>query len=73
MLLKFWSLFCTEWYLAFSAVVAANSLKWSSSSVFKPFIEVTLVGPYLNFSKARAETKTKTNEWSPKFNEIFHL
>jgi hypothetical protein len=54
-------------------VVAANSLKWRMSSMFHPYVELTMCGPYMSGKKRKHTTKTKSNTWMPKYNETFHL
>jgi protein unc-13 len=54
-------------------IVAANALKWRTKGMFQPFIEITICGPHLSDKKRQNKTKSKTNNWSPKYNEAFHF
>lgn len=50
-------------------VLSAERLLWKTSGIFRPYLELNIIGPGLKKFKRTHATKSVRNQWSPKFNE----
>ncbi|CAF2837741.1 unnamed protein product [Rotaria sp. Silwood2] len=69
---KIVSMHCSYVFLL-NLVVAANGLKWRTTRMFCPYVELAMCGPHLSDKKHKYTTKMKSNTWIPKYNETFHF
>ncbi|KAJ3604633.1 hypothetical protein NHX12_029373, partial [Muraenolepis orangiensis] len=56
-----------------AVVMAVNDMKWKTSGTFRPFVEVSLAGPFLSDKKRKFATKSKNNSFTATFNEAFQF
>uniref|UniRef100_A0A8C4ZX00 Unc-13 homolog Ba (C. elegans) n=1 Tax=Gadus morhua TaxID=8049 RepID=A0A8C4ZX00_GADMO len=54
-------------------VIAVNDMKWKTSGMFRPFVELNMAGPFIADKKRKFATKSKNNSFTANFNEAFHL
>ncbi|CAL8344104.1 unnamed protein product [Lota lota] len=54
-------------------VIAVNDMKWKTSGMFRPFVELTMTGPFLADKKRKFATKSKNNSFTANFNEAFQF
>ncbi|KAK0142337.1 Protein unc-13 B [Merluccius polli] len=54
-------------------VIVVNDMKWKTSGMFRPFVELTMAGPFLADKKRKFATKSKNNSFTANFNEAFQF
>ncbi|XP_056449290.1 protein unc-13 homolog B-like [Gadus chalcogrammus] len=54
-------------------VIAVNDMKWKTSGMFRPFVELNMAGPFIADKKRKFATKSKNNSFTANFNEAFQF